>query len=789
MMGWNGYYWVGADGEAIDPALVDPAAVDPDAAVTIDPAVVTQPVIAQPIVQQPVVTQPIVEHPIIERPIVEHPIVLPPIPHVQRHHVWRRHDGTRFRTRIGTPQDFHAERRAAHGHLVRVSGETYKAPPDLAFQVTSPHGAILRWQDGSVQEDAVVIPPGATFRGVLRPHDLIEVTSPGYIGWVNVYETTQLGGTQVGQYKGDLKYRVTNPHGAALRWREGEVMTGPGARVVPFGTVVWGTPRGDGYIVEVSSGGINGWLNALDLEQLTSPAPAPVLASGEFAGQGTAPMICPPNTTWDPVTQKCIPLGASLSGPVCPPGTFWDDWYKQCQPLHGPLAGGATAVHGDFYAGQAVPLPSPTGPSIDCPPGTAWDPAHGYCLPLAIQPLPPPVHHIAGWDPWRHHREPWEHEHHHEFEGRDREHREWPFVGAAAPPHPAEHTPPPPQQHQAAHTPPPPQHPAAAQHPPTAIAQHPAAQHSAAAAQHHDAAAQAHAATAHAHMQAAQHHPDAHARGAHAEHANFHGQMAQHHAAQRDMHMRGGGFARQGGDLRRGARGVLHHGGFGRERHAHPEWHHFGHPAWRFGVGERWMHHRAACYHQGDAGFFGRIGAFFGGGAPCLIEQITSPEGYVIYRTTPAGDQEGVVLDQDLQTANDQYTQATGQAIPTADDGPMPGSDPKANGADTGADTSAQTADASAAPDPNADPNAPADPTALPPPPDPNAPVDTTTQGYFTGFFRRGGMGGGFGHGWGHRGFGGEAMMMQPAFEGGDDDDMMPPPPMYPHHWHHHGRF
>ena len=184
----------------------------------------------------------------------------------------------------------------------------------------------------------------------------------------------------------------------------------------------------------------------------------------------------------------------------------------------------------------------------------------------------------------------------------------------------------------------------------------------------------------------------------------------------------------------------------------------------------------------------------FGNKAPCLIERITHPEGYVTYRTTPAGAQEGVVLEDDMQTANDQYTQATNQPAPTADDGPMPGSDPNASGAvdttqDAGADDGT-TPDASASPP---DMGAPPD-ASQPPSPDGSSPP--STQGYFAGWH---GGHGGWGHGgggWGgwHGGHGGggfghwqepQQQFFQPDFGGDADDEYapMPPPPMP---WHHH---
>jgi hypothetical protein len=111
-----------------------------------------------------------------------------------------------------------------------------------------------------------------------------------------------------------------------------------------------------------------------------------------------------------------------------------------------------------------------------------------------------------------------------------------------------------------------------------------------------------------------------------------------------------------------------------------------GHPGWRYGIGERWMHHRAEC--------------IFRGRFACLKERIYSPDGVVCYRVTPAGVQEGVVLEVEEQAANDQYDLSVGEPAPSTDDGPLPGSEQSADGSqvedpgDDGAqDASVDTAD------------------------------------------------------------------------------------------------
>jgi hypothetical protein len=76
-------------------------------------------------------------------------------------------------------------------------------------------------------------------------------------------------------YPGEISFRVSNPAGAVIFDRDGSTPLG-GA--IPFGTVIGGTPRGDGYTVEVAQAPYTGWVHALDLQQLGSAPPAPVLA-------------------------------------------------------------------------------------------------------------------------------------------------------------------------------------------------------------------------------------------------------------------------------------------------------------------------------------------------------------------------------------------------------------------------------------------------------------------------------------------------------------------------------
>ncbi len=112
------------------------------------------------------------------------------------------------------------------------------------------------------------------------------------------------------------------------------------------------------------------------------------------------------------------------------------------------------------------------------------------------------------------------------------------------------------------------------------------------------------------------------------------------------------------------------------------EWRGAGHPGWLHGVGARWLHHRATCWRRLSWG--------------CGVEQIFEPGGNFGYRVTPAGLMEGVELEPQEQAANVRYVQVVGQAVPTADDGPMPGSDPSSSGAQAPADEDESAADQAA---------------------------------------------------------------------------------------------
>jgi hypothetical protein len=113
-----------------------------------------------------------------------------------------------------------------------------------------------------------------------------------------------------GLYPGEILFKVSNPHGAQIFDRDGSSPLS--VQPIPYGLQIGGTPRGDGYLVEVAQKPYVGWVHALDLQQLGSAAPSPVLASGDFeddyVGNGSGMMPA---------------YG-------CPAGTYWSEYYKQC---------------------------------------------------------------------------------------------------------------------------------------------------------------------------------------------------------------------------------------------------------------------------------------------------------------------------------------------------------------------------------------------------------------------------------------------------------------------------
>jgi hypothetical protein len=512
-------------------------------------------------------------------------------------------------------------------------------------------------------------------------------------------------------FPGQLQYRVVNPRGAGVFF-EKNFATPVGTALRP-GAIVCGTPRSDpsgmsSYVIEVA----NGFANALDFEQLTSAAPNPVLASGEwdeFVGAA-----CGPNLYWDEASQTCLPLALpqvpTAPTPQCPPGSFYDYFKQTCvssKPVTrgdyyvGDDEGGPTIIpilpcpKGQFWDASKnhcvsiIPPPPPLGslppitpitsgmyvgdggpivPVLPCPSGQFWDVSQNHCAPVI--PPPPPVRmpatlsdweaqHRAGWGgrwPERRERADWPREYGRgrwpsEHEGRGHWGQLWDeFVGATGATSPGETA----SQHAAN---------AAAQ----ALAAQKAAAHPEANTSGRRAAQQSlsHAAQAASHARVAQQHPTARGSVMHARAAMAHNVAAAHHARAAHGEVRGRGREGFGFGRGRGREGFGF--GFGREgfggRGRGWGWERGGrYEGWLGGVGALWLHHRARCIARNQLGV-------------CLKELITWPEGQVSYRLTPQGEQEQVVLEVDEQSQNDQVAQQLGTQVPDASSGPMPGSE------------------------------------------------------------------------------------------------------------------
>ena len=489
---------------------------------------------------------------------------------------------------------------------------------ELAYTVSSQGGAPLRWEDGTVMGTSS-LPFGTAFKGVLHPHDLIEVTSPpGVSGYVNVYETQQLGpvpthatgwdlfhdvfGTKdpfhggrqenrwqhhhdaeqhhdqhrgfehehalhhehyVGAIPNELTYTVASRNGAALRWEDGSA-TGSG--LLPYGSTFKGVLHPHDLIEVTSPPGVTGYVNVYETQEVGS-VPARVGFDRRGMRQGERR--------------------------------------------------GARSVFGSIF--------NPIGAAI-----------------------------AAVAKGGRHHGR---HHHGRHFAGFGSE-----WTGA-------------PEVHQAAaHA----NNAVAQAHAASQAAAHPAAKNTGA----HGAAkvATQHAAQALGHARAAAASPDRHTATVHANEAARHAHAASAHAvnAHAAMHEGRGHGVRQGGVRREfGVRRGLGRGfGRGFEGRGWRGWRGVGHPGWRSGVGAAWRGYRASCWRMLPWGI-------------CSVEQIFEPGGNFAFRVTPAGVQENIMLQPEEEQQNTSYVQATGQQPPTADDGPMPGSDQSSDGSQAPADDQA----------------------------------------------------------------------------------------------------
>lgn len=224
-----------------------------------------------------------------------------------------------------------------------------------------------------------------------------------------------------------------------------------------------------------------------------------------------------------------------------------------------------------------------------------------------------------------------------------------------------------------------------------AAAAHPASRGSAASQHAQTASMHANLATQHAshavshpspmgraeHAQRAQSHAraaEAHARGAHAAmRGDHHGSREAAFHAEREVGRRDGRDERFGRGRGFGDRWGGRAYGFGGRRWGGG----YGHPAWAREIDPRWYSWNATCWRRGPYG--------------CYVEQLAAPGGQVTYRVTPAGEQETIVLEPEEAQANTQFSAETGQDVPTAEDGKLPGSEQSGDGSQAPAAEDAST--------------------------------------------------------------------------------------------------
>lgn len=463
--------------------------------------------------------------------------------------------------------------------IVGVAGE-------LLYTVTHRGGASLRWEDGSVMGTGQ-LPLGMKFRGVLHPHDLIEVTTPGYSGYVNLYETQQVGPVTSGDFE-----------------TSGDEMAG--------------------Y---------------------------------EYAGDawGSVQPTCPSGQHWVPGSLQCV-----SDIPPPPVRTGWDPYGRHRDRDE---RGGRGRGRGRDNTGRDVADAF----------GAVFNPL-GAAILAASQ-----DDHPDDRDRKRREREGDQHRRHHvgiqsgpaivgieAIVGAAETHAENAVAQAHSAKTAAAH---PAAQGTHAHT----AAKASAAHATQAVQHAHAAQTSAT---HHEARAHETKANAHARSAAS------HAHGAHAE-ARRGGARGHEGRGGHGFGGRGHGFGghgregwgRGGGRWGRGwGRGGWD--GRGWRRDLFSEWFGFGHPRWREGIRSEWMHWRAECLVRSPWGI-------------CFKERMYSPGGGIAYRVTPAGMQQGVVLEIEEQSQNDQL----GIVVPDTDAGLLPGSNQSSDGSqETPEDADQQTA-------------------------------------------------------------------------------------------------
>ena len=632
-------------------------------------------------------------------------------------------------------------------------------PNELTYLVQNPSGVSLRWEDGSVMQ-GFVLPANMTFRGVLHPHDLVEVTSPpGFPGYVNVYEVAEIGGPVPSVHVGD---------GASGGW--GPVIDEP-QYCVP-GT--WWDPTRAMCVPLIPP------------PPPPQPAPSSLRTSGVFGSRGLAAVIASMFNPAGSVIASAMPGGGSGEARVGWHGHhmhpyFQQPWQQQSwHPWH---------HHHHHHHPQAMPPQMEEGDDDDdggyMTGWKGWEGGEGYGEGYGEPWHRHHHHHHRPW--WENYSRPWW-ENYGYYTGAEEEmphehgvHPAHPDASPAptmptvptVPAVPAHPGAPPAPTVQPVHGASVPAHPTQPQPLPSTVfphyvvqPTHPAheathearrAGNAARVAQHaarHPAAREAarssaaHATHAERHARAAQRARTTREARHHADQARRHTRMAERHAERahgygRTYAQRQRGYGRayaqqfpatfEWGEQQQPWEGGWGWGGEGDER-PWRGWHHRREGgAGFYGQGDVRPHfrrHRAECIQRdSDDGV-------------CLKERIFTPSGRIVFRLTPAGIERMAALEEVEQMANDAYAQVEGQPAPGPDMGPMPGSEDSGGPSpDSGMPSPDTSAPGGATPDMGA-----LDQGAFVPGPGPGAPDlgggasppaeggATATQGYFAGW-------------------------------------------------------